>query len=60
MFDEVEAASRRELQWLAQYYEKHGMHKEAKEIRDTLAEHETRNMRSANVIQMFPDEEKEA
>lgn len=59
MFDEVEA-SKRELQWLAQYYEKRGMHKEAKEIRGTLAAHETRNLRSGEVIQMFPDEEKEA
>ncbi len=59
MFDEIDA-SRRELMWLAQYYEKHGMRKEAKEIRDTLAVHGTRRADSANVIQMFPDEEKEA
>jgi len=59
MFEEIEA-SIRELQWLAQYYERHGMKKEAKEIRDTLSAHQTRNLRSGEVIPMFNEEEKQA
>jgi hypothetical protein len=59
MFEEIEA-SIRELQWLAQYYERHGMKKEAKEIRDTLSAQQTRYLRSGEVIPMYTEEEKKA
>ncbi len=59
MFDEVDV-SIRELQWLAKFYEKHGLQKEAKEIRDSLGKREFSNRHSGEVIQMFQDEEKQA
>ncbi len=59
MFEEIEA-SIRELQWLAQYYERHGMKKEAKEIRDTLSAQQVRCLRTGEVIPMFNEEEKKA
>ena len=59
MFEEI-SASVKELQWLAQYYEKHGMRKEAKEIRDSLAERQTYKLYTGHVIQMYAEEEKQA
>ena len=60
MFDELDAVSSRELQWLANYYELHGHEKEAEEIKSVLLTRIVHRFPSGEVIEMFPDEEKQA
>ena len=60
MFEELDAASTRELQWLANYYELHGHEKEAEEIKGELLRRLVQRFPSGEVIQMFHDEEKQA
>lgn len=60
MFDEFDAASSRELQWLANYYELHGHEKEAEEIKNVLLSRLVRRFPSGEVVEMFPGEEKQA
>lgn len=60
MLEENSAANFRELQWLANYYEGIGQPEKAREIRDNLVNIFVKNSHQGEVIQIFPDEEKQA
>ncbi len=60
MLNKNQAASFRELQWLAKFYEESGEPEKAREIRDSLVNIFLRNSRQGEVVQIFPDEEKQA
>jgi hypothetical protein len=60
MADKKPAASFRELQWLAKYYEEIGDLEKARAIRDNLVNIFVKNSHHGEVVQIFPDEEKQA
>ena len=60
MLNKKPAASFRELQWLAKYYEEIGKIEKAREIRDNLVNIFVKTSQQSEIVSIFPDEEKQA
>lgn len=60
MLDKKPAASFRELQWLAKYYEEIGDLDKARQVRDNLVNIFVKNSHQGEVVPIYSDEEKQA